>query len=192
VSRAHVVDDPQAIQALTHPVRVRILDALRDPESAAGVARAIGQSRQNVNYHLKELERAGLVEPAGERRRGNLLEPLFRAVARSFVVSPRLAWGGDRRHAALRDQVSLEQLVVLGERLQQDATALLDRAAFDGEEIASASVTADVAFPDEQARAEFMREYLAALGPLLRRHGAREGAPFRVVVAVYPQPEGGE
>jgi hypothetical protein len=48
-----IVTENDAIAALTHPVRLRVLDALRTPESAAGVARAIGQSRQNVNYHLK-------------------------------------------------------------------------------------------------------------------------------------------
>ena len=53
-------------------------------------------------------------------------------------MSPRLAWGGEDRDRALRDQVSLEQLVALGERLQRDAGELLDRAAFDGEQVASA------------------------------------------------------
>jgi hypothetical protein len=112
-------------------------------------------------------------------------------VARSFVVSPRLAWGDDRRASALQAQVALEQLVDLGQQLQQDASALLDRAAFDGEEIASASVAADVAFADAESRRAFMREYLEALGPLLKKHGARRGAPFRVLVAVYPR-EGGD
>ena len=138
--------------ALTHPVRIAALGALRTPDSAAGVARAIGQSRQLVNYHLKELERAGLIVPAGERRKGNFVEQLFRAVASTFVVSPRLVWGGADRERALRDQASLEHLVVLGERLQRDTTVLLDRAAFDGEEIASATVEGEIRFADEAAR----------------------------------------
>jgi DNA-binding transcriptional ArsR family regulator len=190
--RVAVVTDPDAVQALTHPIRVRILDALRTADSAAGVAREIGQSRQNVNYHLKELERAQLVRPTGERRRGNLVEPLYEAVATTFVVSPRLAWSDERRGAALRDQVSLEHLVMVGERLQRDATALLDLAAFDGETIPSASVEAEVCFADATARAAFMQEYLAALGPLLKKHGSRDGDAFRVAVAVYPEVQGGE
>jgi DNA-binding transcriptional ArsR family regulator len=190
VTRTRLVDDADAVQALTHPLRVQILDALREEGSAATVARALGQSRQNVNYHLKELLRAGLVEPTGERRRGNLLEPTYRAVASSFVISSRMAWGDERRGKALRDQTSLEHLVGVGERLQRDASSLLDRAAFDGEQIPSAAVTADVSFPDADARAAFMRDYLEALGPLLQQYGARRGAPYRVVVAVYPRTEG--
>jgi DNA-binding transcriptional ArsR family regulator len=181
-----LVEEGGALGALNHPVRLQILDALRAPGSAATVAREIGQSRQNVNYHLRELRRAGLVRPAGERRRGNLVEPLFEAVAGTFLISPRATWSGERRSTALRDQASLEHLVALGERLQRDATALLDRAAFEGAEIASGAVSADVHFPTEDARAAFMDEYLRMLGPLLKRHGARRGDAYRVVCAVYP------
>jgi len=90
-SNVHVVDDPDALQALAHPLRVRVLDALREPGSAAAAARVVGQSRQNVNYHLKELERAGLVHRVGERRNGNFIEALFQAVAPTIIVSPKIA-----------------------------------------------------------------------------------------------------
>lgn len=185
------MEDLDEVQALTHPVRLAVLGALRQPDSAAGVARSIRQSRQLVNYHLKELERARLVERSGERRKGNFVEQLYRAVAHSFTVSPRLAWSGPERNRALCDQVSLDHLVAMGEQLQRDATALLDRAAFDGEQIDSASVEADVRFADAAARSAFMTEYLALLGPLLKKHGSRSGTPFRVALATYPNPTEG-
>lgn len=188
-NRAVTVTEPAAVEALAHPVRRSVLEALRTPESAAGVARAIGLPRQKVNYHLKELERAELVRPVGERRKGHLIEKLYESVAGSFVVSPRVAWSDDRRAGALRDQISLRHLVKLGEQLQLDASGLLDRAAFDGEEIPSASVEAEVRFKDEASRSAFMEEYLAVLGPLLEKHGARKGRGFRVALAVYPDPE---
>ncbi len=187
--RVGVVAEVGEVAALTHPVRIAALAALRSPDSAAGVARAIGQSRQLVNYHLKELERAGLVVPAGERRKGNFVEQLYQSVASTFVFSPRLAWGGDDRDRALRDQVSLGHLVAMGERLQRDAGALLDRAAFDGEEISSATVEAELRFADEMARSAFMTEYLSMLGPLLKKHGAKRGDRYRVAIAVYPEEE---
>jgi len=187
--RVALVDTPEALQALAHPVRVRILDALRAPASAAAVARVVGQPRQNVTYHLKELERAGLVRRAGRRTNGNFVETLFESTAGTFVVSPRAAWGDERRVQAMADQASLENLVLLGERLQRDATALLDRAAFDGEEIASAALTADVHFADEQDRKAFLEEYLKNLGPLLRKYARRKGAPYHVALAVYPKEE---
>ena len=186
----HVIEEADELSALAHPLRLRILEALRTPAAAATVARAVGQSRQNVNYHLKELESAGLVRRAGERRKGNFIEGLFEAVAPTFVISPRAVWGDDEHRAdALKSQLSLENLVLVGERLGRDAAVLLDRAAFDGEEIASAAVEGEAHFATEEARAEFLREYLAAVGPLLRKYSRRRGTPYRVALAVYPDPE---
>jgi len=191
-ARVEVLDDPVQVAALAHPLRVAILDALRTPDSAAGVARTIGESRQKVNHHVKALVEVGLVRLVGERRTGNFLEPLYESVAGTFMVSPRLAWGAGDRAGALRAQLPLEHLVVLGERVQRDATVLLDRAAFDGEEIPSLCVEASVRFKDEAARSAFMQEYLELLQPLLRKHGAKRGSgdpAFHVAVAVYPEGE---
>ena len=190
MSRTEVLDDLPSLHALTHPVRLRMLDLLREAQSAAAVARALGEPRQKVNYHLKELERGGLVRPTGERRKGNMTEQLYQSVAGTFLVSPRVAWTDRRRAAALQDQAALAALVDLGERVQRHGVELLDRAAFDGDEIPSMAVEAEVAFADAEARSAFMREYLEALGPLLKKYGAprRKGARFRLALAVYPDP----
>jgi DNA-binding transcriptional ArsR family regulator len=182
----HVVEDIEALQVLGHPLRVRILELLREPGSAATVAREVGETRQKVNYHLKELERVGLVAPVGERRAGNFIETLYEAAGRSFLVAPSVAWSDPRRVDTLRQQHSLENLVMVGARLQRDAITLLDRAAFDGEEIASAAVEADVHFADEHDRARFLEEYLTAVQQLCDKHGARSGIPYRVVLATHP------
>jgi DNA-binding transcriptional ArsR family regulator len=185
----HVVEDIDALQVLGHPLRVRILEALREPGSAANVARKVGETRQKVNYHLKELERVGLVSPVGERRSGNFIETLYEAAGRSFLVSPQVAWSDPRRLDALRQQHSLENLVMVGAQLQRDAISLLDRAAFDGEQIASAAVEADVHFADENDRAAFLDEYLAAVQKLCDRYGSSAGLPYRVVLAAHPASE---
>ena len=184
------LEDPAAIAAATHPVRAALLAEMRVPTTAAAAARATGQSRQNAAYHVRELVKAGLLRHAGERQNGNFREQLYEAVAPTLVISPRSTWGDDpRRAAALADQLSLGRLVAEGERLQRDAAALLDRAAFDGAAVASASVAAEVRFATEADRAEFLHEYTAALRALAARHGARAGEPYRVLAAAYPDPE---
>jgi hypothetical protein len=75
---------------------------------------------------------------------------------------------------------------MVGEQVQQDAAALLDRAAFDGEQIASAAVEVDVHFADEHDRAAFLDEYLEAIRTLTARYGGRDGLPYKIVVAAYP------
>src|SRR5689334_22345645 len=96
-SRVAVIRNLEAVQALGHPLRVRILAALREPASAASVARSVGEPRQKVNYHLKELERVGLVRAVEQRMVGNLVETLFLAVGSSFVLADDALWTDARR-----------------------------------------------------------------------------------------------
>ncbi len=184
-----LLDDPQQVAAVAHPVRARILEELRTPDTAASVARSFGRSRQYVSYHLKELKRLGLVRRAGERRKGNFLEQLYEATARRFVVSSRFATDPRRLASVFRDQLSLSQLSDLGERLQRDAAELVDLAAFEGRKIPSASVEAELRLPDEAARAAFMAELVDTLKSLLAKHGQKRGQRFRVALAAYPELE---
>ena len=184
-----LLNDPGQIAAIAHPVRAKILEALRSPDTAAGVARSFGRSRQYVSYHLKELERLGLVRLAGERRKGNFVEQLYESTARRFIVSSTFAADPVRLATVFRDQVSLSQLSNLGERLQRDSAELVDLAAFEGRTIPSATVEAELRLPDDAARAAFMAEYVDLLKTLLSKHGQKEGQSFRVALAAYPNLE---
>jgi DNA-binding transcriptional ArsR family regulator len=184
-----VLESTAQLAAITHPTRLRILDALRSPDSAAGVARTLGEPRQRINHHVRELAKAGLLVEAGERRKGNFVEQLYESTAGTFVVSPRLTWGDGARLRAIADQVSLQHLVEVGERLQHDAAHLLDRAAFDGEEVAAVAVEATVRFPDAEARAAFLDEYLALVARLVEQHAGHDGDPFSVAFVAHPTTE---
>ena len=188
--RLAVLDTSDELAAITHPTRLRVLDALRSPDSAASVARRLGEPRQRINHHVRELAKAGLLVDAGERRKGNFVEQLYEARAHTFVLSPRLTWGDGARLRAIADQVSLQELVEVGERVQRDAAALLDRAAFDGEQVPSAAVAATVRFADAESRAAFLDEYLALTASLIERHAAREGEAYTVALVTYPETEG--
>lgn len=185
-SRILSVRDPETLQALAHPTRVELLEALREPGSAATAARRIGQPRQRVAFHMKALEAAGLIEKIGSRRNGNFIETLYQAKAQSFVVAPDATRVDPRRLATLKKQHALQTLVAVGERLQRDALALLDEATFEDREIPSAAITAELCFADESDRTAFFTEYSAALVCLVEKYESKRGAPYRVVMAVHP------
>lgn len=85
-----IVRDVRAAAVLFHPMRLRILEHLVDPDTAAGVARHLRLPRQKVNYHLRQLEARGLVRLVEERTAGNSTERRVQAAARRLAVSPRL------------------------------------------------------------------------------------------------------
>ena len=184
-----VVDTSEQLAAITHPTRLRILDALREADSAAGAARRLGEPRQRIGHHVRELVKAGLLVEAGERRKGNFVEQLYESAGGTFVVSPRLTWGDGARARAMADQVSLQHLVDVGERLQQRAAALLDRAAFDGEQVPTATVEATIRFSDAEHRAAFLDDYLALTARLIEQHAAPDGEAFTVAFVAHPSTE---
>ena len=118
-----------------------------------------------------------------ERRatQGQLRRAAARVVASTFVVSPRLAWGGEDRDRALRDQVSLEQLVALGERLQRRTQANSLTAPVRRRTGRERARRRRSTFSRRGGAERVMTEYLAMLGPLLKKHGAkpRKAAPDR-------------
>src|ERR1700750_2729689 len=83
-----VIEDATAAGAALEPIRARLLAELVRPGSASSLAARVGQPRQKVNYHLRELERHGLVELVEERRKGNMTERVLQATASSYVISP--------------------------------------------------------------------------------------------------------
>lgn len=68
------VDDPRALRAMAHPVRLALLEALgRDGElTASEAAERVGESPASCSFHLRQLAKYGFVEEAergpGRRR----------------------------------------------------------------------------------------------------------------------------
>ena len=60
------------------------------PDSASGLARKLEMTRQKLNYHLREMEKQGLVELFEEKKKGNCTERLVRATARSYLLRPEI------------------------------------------------------------------------------------------------------
>src|SRR3984885_7567898 len=58
------ISDPKALRALAHPLRLDLLDRLMSfgEQTAAQCAEAVGSTASNCSYHLRALERVGLVE----------------------------------------------------------------------------------------------------------------------------------
>jgi DNA-binding transcriptional ArsR family regulator len=64
--RPRTITDPRMLRALSHPVRLALLDALRDgPLTATQAGAAIGETPTTCSFHLRQLANYGFVEEAG-------------------------------------------------------------------------------------------------------------------------------
>jgi len=63
------IRDPRALRALAHPARMAILDALASGQTgtATQFSQVVGLSPSATSYHLRALEKFGLVEEAPSR-----------------------------------------------------------------------------------------------------------------------------
>ncbi|MEN3278962.1 MAG: hypothetical protein V7607_102 [Solirubrobacteraceae bacterium] len=57
------ITEPEALEALAHPVRLELVNHLMadGPATASACARAVGDTPSNCSYHLRVLAKAGLV-----------------------------------------------------------------------------------------------------------------------------------
>jgi DNA-binding transcriptional ArsR family regulator len=178
----------QAVVALQR-TRRQLLAHLAEPDSAAGLARRLGVPRQRLNYHLRELEREGLVELVEERRKGNCVERIVRATARAFVISPDALGelGATPEEAA--DRFSSTYLVSAAARAMRDVAALQAGATRAGKRLSTFTLETDVRFATAEARARFAEELANAVAALAARYHDdrnRRGRRFRVLAAIHP------
>lgn len=184
------IETPEQAMVLLNPLRADIAARLATPASAAEVARAIGEAPQRINYHLKALEKAGLVRRVGTRQVRNLVEVLYQAVAKTFILSDQLGMKPETVRR-LKDQGSLSHLVQTAERIKQDALLLMEHSD-EGQDIPSASLQFRVTLRDAQERHAFVEEYAALVRQLTAKYRkpaneAEPADPYQVVLAVYPQ-----
>jgi DNA-binding transcriptional ArsR family regulator len=80
------IDDPRYVKAMSHPLRVRIL-ALLDERTASPVELAgwLGATLGTTAYHVRTLERIGLIELIRETRVRGAVEHHYRAKERPSV-----------------------------------------------------------------------------------------------------------
>lgn len=188
-----VIRRPESAAALLDPVRQQLLAHLADPDSASGLARRMKLPRQRLNYHLRALEAAGLVELVEERRKGNCLERVVRATARAFVISPDALGPLGLTPDTVRDRFSAAYLIAAAGRTIRDVGALEARARKEKKRIATLTLEADVRFASAEARAAFAGELSDTVARLAAKyHDERTpgGRRFRLLVAVHPSAEG--
>ncbi len=184
-----VVESTDQAATLMDPMRLQILAHLREPESAAGVARALGLPRQRVGYHIRELERAKLLRSVGERRRGNYVEQLLQATATFYVVGPRALGVMGVEAGPIRDRFSSAYLIAAASRTIGDVGELRERARAAGRQLPTLTLEGEVRFgsgEEQRAFADELTDTFAALVAKYHDGAAERGRRFRIVISGHP------
>ena len=186
-----IVRGVEKAATLLDATRLEMLEHLGEPDSAAGLARRMKLPRQRVNYHLRELERHGLVELVEERRRGNCMERLVRATAKHYLISPdvlgKLGLGAESGAGA--DRFSSAYLITSAARAIRELALLRVRADKARQRLATLTMESSIRFRSAADRNAFAEELGAAVTTLAAKYHdetAEGGRTFRFLLAGWP------
>jgi DNA-binding transcriptional ArsR family regulator len=116
--------DPDLASAVSHPLRVHILDVLcENTASPSDMARDAGLSVNHIAYHVKELEKLGYIELVRTEPRRGTVEHYYRAKRRFFFDDD--AW--ERLPLPVRRGIGADILKLFA----QDAKAAFEEGTID-------------------------------------------------------------
>jgi len=175
--------------ALLHPLRLRIIENLREPDSASGLARRLQIPRQKANYHVRELEREGFLEQVGEHRKGNCVERMVRASANAYLIDPALLGTLGIDPSNVQDRFSSAYLVAVAAKAIRELSVLRSRAEKAGKRLATLTLQTEVRFASAADRNAFAEELARSVGYLSAKYNdgkAEGGRTFQFFVGGYP------
>jgi DNA-binding transcriptional ArsR family regulator len=177
---------------LLRPLRARILGMLAEPQSAASVARNLNLPRQNVGYHLKELEKQGLVELVQENKVGNCVERIVRATGRAYLVSAEALGSLAGGAAEATDRFSAAYVIAVAARSLREVSRLRQAADDANKRLATLTIDTEVRFATAADRGAFAEELAREVARLTAKYhdaSAPRGRSYRVTTTSYPKPE---
>ncbi len=191
-----ILNQHEGAAAVLEPTRLRLLGELREPGSAAALARRLNLPRQKINYHLRELEKAGLVRLVAERKKGNCVERMVQATASSYLIDPGILGPLAAEPERISDRLSSAYLVAVAAKAIRELAELRARADRAGKPVATLTLQVDVRFAAAGDRTAFAEELANAVAQLVREYhtpgGDEGGRLHRFFVGGYPAITKGE
>ncbi|HET8907595.1 MAG TPA: helix-turn-helix domain-containing protein [Ktedonobacterales bacterium] len=105
IPETYELETLEQLRAIADELRSRIAEALTHRAmTVTQLGELLGQAPAKIHYHVRELERVGLVRLVATREKSGILEKYYRAIARSFNASKTLLLNApsDETFAAMR------------------------------------------------------------------------------------------
>jgi DNA-binding transcriptional ArsR family regulator len=81
----------EQLKALYDPIRIRIAHLLKSPRTPKQVADIINIRPNNLYYHFRVLEKAGIIEQVETRQgKGFIKENFFKLKSDEFIITPQM------------------------------------------------------------------------------------------------------
>lgn len=188
-SQPTVLRDPKQVARVLSPLRLTLLKALTEPDSASGLARRLDLPRQKVNYHLRILEEHGFVELVEERQKRGCVERCLAVTSQAWLIDPRLLGDLAGRSEVDGDRASSAYLLHAAARTLRDVSLLRDGATAAGKRLTTLTLETRVHFADRGAHRAFSEELAGAVAALVAKYDRPDAAgarAFQTTALMHP------
>lgn len=183
-----MVDDARTVRLALSPLRRELLARLRSPGSASSLADQLDMPRQKVGYHLRILEKAGLIAEVSTRQRRGFTERLFEARSDALLIDPMMMLAPtDPDKVDKQDRFAAEHLMRTAAGIVRDVSRMQGAAVAEGSRLLTFTVEADVAFARPSDVERFAARLSDALSAIAADFAPRgQGRTYRVTIAGHP------
>ncbi len=85
------IDSIEQLRAIADALRMRILDTLQEqPMTVTQLGEMLGMAPAKIHYHVRELEKVGLLKLVETREKGGILEKYYSPIAKDITVAQSL------------------------------------------------------------------------------------------------------
>lgn len=183
-----LLEEPDRVRVALSPLRRQLLDRLHRPASATELAAELKLPRQRVNYHLRTLETAGLIELVEERPRRGCTERIMQTTAASFVVDPSVMANSDAARLHAGDTYAAEYLVDAAADTVRGVARMRAGAERAGTRLLTFTIESEVRFETPEDVHRFTDALAAAVAGTVAAFDTPGGRPYRLVVGGHPAP----
>jgi len=195
-----IISDPSSAAVLLKEPRRRLLELATRPVSAVELAEKMGETRQKIGYHVRQLVDVGLLEDVEVGRRGAMIDKTYRASAASYALAPSLLGSLAARIDSSADRESASHLVGALHEVQNDLAEVLSGGGAAKERVPTLTLSTKIRFRDAAQRGAFADALVRALTEVVARHSAPyegaagegtdtpDGEPFRLTLTLNPTP----
>lgn len=113
----YIIQSHEQLKAISDPLRTKILmNLVKQPYTGQQLAELLGITRNNIYFHLRELEKHGVIRIIKKEEKNGIVQKYYRAVSSRFIPDDRLLPSVDLVETSR--QVFMETVELTREKIQ--------------------------------------------------------------------------